>query len=85
MPKPRLTHEQHREIGAALHRIRNELITLSVQVANAYPRSGAEAKPGRDLDAALHRIDRARSNLEDALFHEHPQADIHVYYPGNNT
>ncbi|OEV30466.1 hypothetical protein AN219_10750 [Streptomyces nanshensis] len=83
MAKPGLTHEQHTDIGKQLHDIREQLIKIAVDVANAYPRAGDRGRPGRKLHTALDAIDTARSDLDSALFNEHPaQADTHTYYPG---
>lgn len=80
--KPKLTFEEHAEMGLALASIRNELLHRHVQLANAYPRSGQPAVPARKLDAAIGAIDEARSELEDALFREYPEtAQTTVYYP----
>jgi hypothetical protein len=80
--KPRMTLEQHVEMGRALAGIREGLQHRSVQIANAYPRSGREAIPARKLQAAIERLDEARSALENAMFDEHPdEGTTNVYYP----
>jgi hypothetical protein len=80
--KPRLTHEQHTELGRALAGLRDELVHRYVQLANAYPLQGREALPGRKLEAAFRALDAARSELEAAMFREHPDtAQTTVYYP----
>lgn len=80
--KPKLTHDEHAEMGLTLASIRDELLHRSVQLANAYPQSGPPALPAKKLDAAIRAIDEARSELENALFREHPEtAQTTVYYP----
>ncbi|MFF2374852.1 hypothetical protein ACFVUW_10765 [Streptomyces xiamenensis] len=80
--KPRLTFEEHIEMGRFLASIRDELTRRNTQLANAYPRSGREGAPARRLDTAIGAIDRARCELEEALYGEHPaQARVTVYYP----
>lgn len=82
MPKPRLTRDQHADLGRALAAIRDELTHRAVQLENAYPRTGPEALPARRLTTAARALDDARSTLENALFREHPDtAETTVYYP----
>ncbi|MFI1161402.1 hypothetical protein [Streptomyces sioyaensis] len=80
--KPRLTFEEHVEMGRALASMRNELLHRDIQLENAYPRSGPESVPAKKLDAAVRAIDDARAELENALYREHPGvAQTSVYYP----
>ncbi|MGW5003086.1 hypothetical protein ACWEP8_36145 [Streptomyces hydrogenans] len=80
--KPRLTLAEHVELGRTLAHVRDELIHRSVQLANAYPKSGPEGVPGQLLTKALDAVDKARSELENALFREHSnEAETSVYYP----
>ncbi|GGQ33196.1 hypothetical protein [Streptomyces roseolilacinus] len=77
-----MTFEQHVEMGQALAAMRDELLSRHVDLANAYPLSGREALPAKKLEAAYRAIDEARSELENALFREHPEvAQTSVYYP----
>jgi hypothetical protein len=81
MTKPRLTFDEHVEMGRALYRIREELMARCVQLGNAYPRSGPESVSLRKLNAVLDALDDARSALENALFRDHPRdAETSVYY-----
>lgn len=82
MTKPRLTHEQHIELGRELHELRNRVQQLGVEVSNAFPLSGREGRPGRKLLAAAEALDTARSDLENLMLADHPAADVGVYYPG---
>ncbi|MFD3998658.1 hypothetical protein [Streptomyces sp. NPDC058548] len=80
--KPRLTLTEHVELGQALAQVRDELVWRSVQLANAYPKSGPEGVPGKQLSAALEAVDKARCELENALFREYPKdGEVTVYYP----
>ena len=82
MTKPRLTHEEHDDLGRTLAGIQDELAHRITQLANAYPRTGAESKPYQKLRAALAELNSARSALDGALFKEHPNtAETTVYYP----
>lgn len=82
MGKPRLTREQHDDMGRTLAGIHNELAHRITQIANAYPRTGAGSEPYRKLTAALSALDAARSALDSAVFAEHPAtAETTVYYP----
>jgi hypothetical protein len=80
--KPRLTADEHADLGRTLAGIRDELVHRAAQLKTAYPRTGPAATPARKLDAAVHAIDAARSALDSALFREHPDtADTTTYYP----
>ncbi|MET9053265.1 hypothetical protein ABZW50_19185 [Streptomyces bacillaris] len=82
MTKPRLTVEEHTQLGAHLAKISRELTPLTVQVANAYPKSGPDSTPVRHLQQALDALNKARSALDDALLREHPQeGKPAMYYP----
>lgn len=82
MTKPRLTADEHTHLGHRLAAMRDELTTLYVQLANAYPQTGLEAASARKLEKARQAIDDARGDLENALYREHPeQAATSVYYP----
>lgn len=80
--KPKLTFEEHVEMGLALAWMRDDLLHRSVQLRNAYPKSGPPAVPGKELDIAVRAIDAARAELENALYRDHPEtAQTSVYYP----
>ncbi|KOX32832.1 hypothetical protein ADL07_11765 [Streptomyces sp. NRRL F-4707] len=82
MTKPRLTLEEHEELGRTLAAIHNELVHRVTQLANAYPRSGVEGEPYRKLRAAEKALNQARAELDHALFRDHPQAgETTMYYP----
>lgn len=82
MTKPRLTLEEHANLGLTLAAIRDELLHRAGQLANAYPRSGPEGAPYKRLQAALHELDIARTELDHAMFREHPNTgETTIYYP----
>lgn len=80
--KPRLTLDEHAEMGRVLAGIRDELAHRAVQLDRAYPSSGPEGVPHKKVGAALRALDEARSALEILLSREHPEvAEATVYYP----
>ncbi|MFB9558656.1 hypothetical protein [Streptomyces roseoviridis] len=80
--KPRLTLEEHVEMGQALEMIRHELLKRSVKLANAYPKSGQPGIPAKKLEQALNAVDSARAELDNLMFQEHPhEGEVTVYYP----
>ncbi|MFC9268947.1 hypothetical protein ACFTXJ_14390 [Streptomyces zhihengii] len=82
MTKPRLTFEEHTDLGIRLAAIRDELLHLCTTLTNAYPRSGPEARAGKEVNTAREALDQARKHLENMLYNEHPrQAETTVYYP----
>lgn len=82
MTKPRLTIEEHADLGRTLAGIHDELTRRIVQLATAYPMTGPEAEPCRKLKAAQSALNGARTRLDSAVFREHPDtAETSVYYP----
>lgn len=82
MTKPRLTHDEHADLGRALAGIRDELNRRVAQLGNAYPQTGPESKPRQKVAEAVRAIDEARNALDSALFREHPEtADPAIYWP----
>lgn len=80
--KAPMTYEQHVELGRLLAGIRDELVGRSVQLANAYTKTGPKAAPANKLRAATKAIDEARSLLEAKLYAEFPElAATTAYYP----
>lgn len=76
MPKKtRLTAQRHDEIASELYEMRVQLISLSVEVFNAYPSAGPESKFGKALSKALGHLDMARSYGEEALYRDAPDGD----------
>lgn len=82
MTKPRLTLEEHEELGRTLAAIHDELVHRVTQLGRAYPRSGVEGEPYRRLCAAEKALNQARAELDHALFRDHPRSgDPSIYYP----
>jgi hypothetical protein len=80
--KPRLTQTEHIELGRALAGVHDELVHRKVQLRNAYPQTGPEAEPAREIEKALGALRKARSALENLAFREHPDtAATTDYYP----
>lgn len=83
MTKPRLTVEEHEQLGAHIAQMRHELLHLEIQLGRAYPKTGREAVPARRLAEAREVLGLALDSLEDRLFDEHPrQATTEVYSRG---
>lgn len=80
--KPRLTLDEHLEMGRVLAGIRDELAHRAVQLDRVYPSSGPEGAPHKKVGAALRALDEARGALEVLLCREHPEAAATTaYYP----
>jgi hypothetical protein len=83
MTKPRLSFEEHDQLGQRIADIRHELLGLSLQLSRAYPRSGPESIPGKKLSAARDLLGEALDSLENCLYAEHPRvASTEVYSRG---
>lgn len=79
--KKKISFERHVEIGDELKRTRTFLVTLAVEVGNAYPLTGKKGKAYRALEKAYSSIDQARSELENRMYEDYPQeANTHIYY-----
>lgn len=83
MTKPRLTFEEHDQLGERLAAIRRELQAHSMKLSNAYPRTGRESEPAKMIEEARQLLTVALHRLEDRLYEEHPQlANTDVYSQG---
>ncbi|MFJ2279259.1 hypothetical protein ACIOEZ_34485 [Streptomyces sp. NPDC087866] len=83
MTKPRLTFEEHDQLGGQLAAIRRELRLISLKLSNAYPRSGRESEPAKKVEEARQVLTVALHRLEDRLYEEHPHlANTDVYSQG---
>jgi hypothetical protein len=81
--KPPLTMDEHRELGMALAIMRDDLTRKITRIGANLPKAHRVIQ---DLLAAVARIDRARSDLEDVMVRDHASSDpegvsIYVYYP----
>jgi len=74
-----MTFEEHQALGEELYRIRNRLLSISVELGNRY-----SVKLGDRCSKATHPLDLLRSDLDCIVFRENPDRDIkerlHVYY-----
>jgi len=80
---PPLTMDEHRELGAVLASMRDELAKTVTRISGHLPKSHPAVQR---LLAAVAQIDKARIALEGRMFADHndggPEgADISVYYP----
>ncbi|MFG1807808.1 hypothetical protein [Streptomyces sp. NPDC049040] len=79
---PRLTLEEHRDLGLSLAYVRDELQKRTIQLANAYPQPGPEAVPEELLKEALRTLESVRYELDQIMCHEYPDNGTpEVYYP----
>lgn len=82
--KKGITRERHIEIGGKIAEIRDEVLRLGVEVANAYPRSGNDprVKFARALMKALAALDQVKNEGDNASCREHPKEwQPEWYYP----
>lgn len=75
-----LNLEEHRAIGARMMALHDELIDLTGKVHDAYPKASREA---RGMLSAHRALDKAKSQLDDAVCREHPtNQDVLGFYYG---
>ncbi len=79
MKKNKFSLEEHREMGARLRAIRNELMELSLQIDNGYPQDISDK-----IYVAVKRIDKVRSYLDDQVCKDYAYLDdkdlLSIYY-----
>lgn len=78
-----LTLERHQALGPELKAVRDQLLTLAVEIGNAYPKQSRQA---RAAEKAYQALDGLRCAMDDAVCHEN-QGDTaldlcRIYYPG---
>jgi hypothetical protein len=77
-----LTLDEHRQLGLTLAVMRDELVSIDVWLSNEHlPKSHPAV---RRLEAAVKRIDAARSDLEEFMYDHHDDergVNTWVYYP----
>jgi hypothetical protein len=80
MTKPALSRDEHTKLGEELAVMRDRLVTISVQLSEAYPNKIADLAVRAQTD-----IDRLRLKLDDIVFREYPglstKGNAGVYYP----
>ena len=77
--KPRFSLEKHQEVGKELKVIRDYLVTLTVEINNAYP---LREKVSRRALKACNAIDELRSSLDGCFCGEYPREDYRGIYYG---
>ena len=82
--KSGLSLERHKEIGRLLKDMNRQLVSLSVEVGNAYPTTGEKAKPYKHISQAINALSKARSCAEENCAQEHPDWDTSIYYGGKD-
>jgi hypothetical protein len=79
MTKRGLPLERHIEVGRRLAETQDELVRLTVELNEYYPRASPQV---RRLSQTCDRLNAARSSLDDAVSREHEAGCAHIYYPG---
>jgi len=79
MSKTKFTIEEHNILGENLQKMRDYLLSITVEISKAYPVTGKElAKANK----ALTVIDSFRSTMDDTICKEHQKEEniTKVYY-----
>ena len=79
--KVHLARDRHQKIGTALYKMQNALRDLQVEIGNTYSLNSKEIGL---LDRAVSLMDQIRSELENRMFKEYPDAPLRTYYPGGS-
>lgn len=81
-----MTMAEHRELGLALARMRDELVKITVWLPNKHLPKSSPAVTA--LSQALDKIDKAMDKLDSQVFADYPPGDggagqelMTVYYP----
>jgi len=79
--KPGITYERHQVIGHELSVMYNRMVSLSVEIANAYPRSGSLGRPYMHVRKVNKALSSLRCALEDHYVREYPDDwEVKTYY-----
>lgn len=87
MRKSNLSFDYHKAAGKILHRIRDELVGLTVKLSNSKDCKASSAR----LSRACGMIDKERSELEEIMFTNCKadlpggNDDLKIYYPGGKS
>lgn len=82
--KSGLTATRHIEIGQRLNEMRNEIMYLFIEFAQAYPMTGERGRVYRDLKKAYDALNDAKNRGDSLSCDEHPEVwCMHWYYPAN--
>jgi hypothetical protein len=78
MTKPKLTLQEHREIGAALKTFRNErLVHFAALIQHATPKNSPQSMAVRK---ALRAIDELRNVMDGLAYKDYDDAPMGIYY-----
>ena len=81
MAKPRFTIEQHRQYGAMLKRMQQDLLDLEVELSSAFPHDIPATKTAAKVSKAIQDL---RCEMENELFKLDPDAPLSIYYGGRD-
>lgn len=88
--KTKMTMDEHREMGAYLAGVKEQLIHRYVKIYNSKPKHDSRCgKVCRALKNATDALDKARSELEEMMLEDYPEemttrsAWNFVYYPSS--
>jgi hypothetical protein len=77
-----LSLDEHIQVGGTLADVYDRIVMISVSVGNAFPVASSGGSATRDLDRVAGVLLRVRSELEEALYLDHPlQAVPSTYFP----
>jgi len=77
---PALPFAWHERVGLLMIDMTDTLMKTFIAVANS-KRSKRQKKAALLLEKALREVNKARSELEEMMFEEHPdRASVHIYY-----
>jgi hypothetical protein len=78
--------DKHTALGQELCEMRNRLLSVSIELSNAY---GVTSKVSKRADRAYNAVDELRSILDDVVRRDCPGKTTlelnHLYYPGSGT
>ena len=81
MKKNKFSYEKHNEVGIKLHEIREYLLTLDCEIADAYPKNSKVFKSSYKVYRAINQL---KATLDDCVCGENPdksdQDVVTVYY-----
>jgi len=82
MKKKQLTFEEHKQLGATLHWMRENFLRARTVIGNGL---GTSSKPSRQSARILAAIDELRSELEEVVYRDFPdrhrEEKLSCYYP----
>jgi hypothetical protein len=77
-----LSLDEHRQVGVTLADVYDRIVMISVSVGSAYPVASSGGSATRGLDRVAGVLLRVRSELEEALYLDHPRHAVpSMYFP----